>query len=405
MRAAPRLAAVGALVLAALAPAASANAHGLGSTVYAEVTSPSDGVVRTELALEYDLLVVSVAEHEQAPAFFDDGMDAFDAGANLLAPLEEHAAEVTRYAAERLLVTAGGRACTAAQADVPLRVEQREGVPYAVVTLDHACPAAAEHEVTSSLFADDEGYVTGTVTVVEYDLDGRSGSAALEADAPSFPTGQTIGERFAEFFRLGAEHLYTGTDHILFLLALIVGSRRARDVVLAATSFTVAHSVTFVLAALGLVSVPAAVVEPVIAASIATVAAWHLVALWREHRHGLGVLGGAAALEPARAPWFALDPAARVRLAVVFVFGLVHGLGFAGALGIDEAFSWPLLWSLIVFNLGIEAVQIAVILVVFPLLALLRRRTPRLGVAVGAGVAAGVAGMGLIWLVQRLLGA
>jgi hypothetical protein len=401
LRTAPRLAVVGALALLALAPAASAHAHGFSSTVYADVTSPSDGVVRTELGLEYDLLVVSVAEHEHAPTFFDDGMGAFDAGEDLLAPLEAHAAEVSRYAARRFVVTAGGQACTAGLADVPLRVEQREGVPYAVVTLDHTCPAADDHEVTSSLFPDDEGYVTGTVTVVQYDLDGKSGSAALKADAPSFHTGQTTGERFAEFFLLGAEHLYTGIDHILFLLALIVGSRRVRDVVLAATSFTLAHSVTFVLAALGLVSVPSAVVEPVIAASIAVVAAWHLVAVWRDRRLGVLDLGGS--LEPARTRWFVLDRAARVRLAVVFVFGLVHGLGFAGALGIDEAFSWTLLWSLLVFNLGIEAVQIAVIVVVFPLLTLLRRRAPRVGVAVGAGVAAGVAGMGLIWFVQRLL--
>ena len=92
------------------------------------------------------------------------------------------------------------------------------------------------------------------------------------------------------------------------------------------------------------------------------------------------------------------------RLAVVFGFGLMHGLGFAGALGIDEPFSWPLLWSLLVFNVGIEAVQIAIIAAVFPLLALLRRREPTVGLVVGGVVAAGVAVMGLVWFVQRVLG-
>ena len=58
---------------------------------------------------------------------------------------------------------------------------------------------------------------------------------------------------------------------------------------------------------------------------------------------------------------------------MVFCFGLIHGLGFASALGIDEAFSWTLLSSLFVFNVGIEAVQLCIILAVFPLLALLRR--------------------------------
>ncbi len=88
-------------------------------------------------------------------------------------------------------------------------------------------------------------------------------------------------ERFGHFFVLGAEHLLFGIDHILFLLALIVGSRRLRDVVFAATSFTVAHSVTFILAALGVVSAPAAIVEPIIALSIAVVAAWYLWRIWR----------------------------------------------------------------------------------------------------------------------------
>ena len=137
----------------------------------------------------------------------------------------------------------------------------------------------------------------------------------------------------------------------------------------AATTFTLAHSVTFILAALGLVTAPASIVEPVIALSIAVVAAPAPVAgratpiardRPRAGRHGhLG-----------------LDRAAWTRLAVVFCFGLVHGLGFASALGLDRAFSWSLLSSLVVFNLGIESVQLAIILAVFPVLALLRRRAP-----------------------------
>ena len=137
----------------------------------------------------------------------------------------------------------------------------------------------------SGLFPDDEGYVRGTKTIVTYDIDGRSGSAALDAANPSFSTAQSAYQRFGEFFLLGAEHLLSGVDHILFLLALIAGSRRLREIVLAATSFTLAHSVTFMLAALGLVEVPARVVEPVIALSIAVVAGWHLWGIWRRGDH------------------------------------------------------------------------------------------------------------------------
>jgi hypothetical protein len=89
---------------------------------------------------------------------------------------------------------------------------------------------------------------------------------------------------------------------------------------------------------------------------------------------------------------------------VVFSFGLVHGLGFASALGINEPWSWTLLWSLLVFNLGIECVQLVIIAAMFPLLTLLRRRAPRLGLWATGLLAVSVSAAGLIWFVQRVLG-
>ncbi len=264
-----------------------------------------------------------------------------------------------------------------------------------MLALDYACAETGDaHEFRSGLFPDSEGYVRNTKTIVTYDLDLNSGSASLDARHPSFSTEQSLFEQFREFFLLGAEHLYLGIDHILFLLALIAGSRGLREIVLAATTFTVAHSVTFILAALGLVAVPASIVEPVIALSIAVVAGLYLWRIWQRGSHagdvgtvGHGLLG--------------LDAAGRTRLAVVFCFGLIHGLGFAGSLGIDEAWSWTLLSSLFVFNLGIESVQLAIILVVFPLLALLRHRAPLAGLSTSGGIAAVVSAMGLLWFVQR----
>ncbi len=166
---------------------------------------------------------------------------------------------------------------------------------------------------------------------------------------------------------------------------------------LTATTFTLAHSVTFVLAALGLVTVPASVVEPIIALSIAVVAGWHLWRLWRRGSH-------ATDLKAASDSHLSLDRAGWARLGVVFCFGLVHGLGFAGALGIDEAWSWTLLWSLLVFNVGIEAVQLGIIVAVFPLLAVLRHRAPLAGLWTTGAIAGGVAVMGLVWFVQRVFG-
>jgi HupE / UreJ protein len=272
---------------------------------------------------------------------------------------------------------------------------------YARLILDYRCPAAETHEVRTRLFPGTEGYVTDTKTIVTYDLDLTSGSAALDNKQPAFSTRQSGAERFWEFFGLGAEHLLTGLDHILFLLALIAGSRRLREIVLAATTFTLAHSVTFVLAALGLVRVPASFVEPVIALSIAIVAAWPLWRLWRRGSHATDL---DTDLDSPGGGHFTLDRTGWLRLAVVFCFGLVHGLGFASALGIDTAWSWRLLWSLLVFNLGIEAVQLAIIGIVFPLLALLRHRSPVAPRWATGAIAAGVSAMGLAWFVQRVLG-
>ncbi|MEU3452319.1 HupE/UreJ family protein [Micromonospora sp. NPDC006766] len=384
--------------VSAVLSAGPASAHGFTSTVYVHVTEGDEGRVRTKLELEYDLFVVSAADYQRDDPLFKAGIAAFDAGdtAGQAAALTAHATSAIGYVTERFNVTSGGRPCTASQVGGFIMGE-REDVPYAELLLDWACAERGdEHEVRSELFPDAEGYVKGTKTIVTYDIDGRSGSAALDADRPVFSTGQAWYERFWEFFSLGGEHLLTGLDHILFLLALIAGSRRLREVVLAATSFTLAHSVTFMLAALGLVDVSAAIVEPVIALSIAVVAGWYLWRLWRRGDH-------AADLETSGGGHFRLDRAGWTRLGVVFCFGLVHGLGFAGALGINEAWSWTLLWSLLVFNVGLEAVQLAIIAVVFPLLVVLRHRAPKVGLWATGLISAAVSVMGLIWFVQRVL--
>ncbi|RIJ71175.1 HupE/UreJ family protein [Nakamurella silvestris] len=381
--------------------AAPASAHGFSSVAYVDVTAPDDEHVRTQLDLEYDLLVVSAADTIGDPEFFDTGMDLFETGEEATA-LAAHKDTVLKYVDQRFSVSVGDKVCTPSMVG-DFEVHERDDVPYARFTIDHDCSAASEggtsgtHQIRSGLFPDSEEYVKDTKTIVTYELDGRTGSAALDAGTPSFSTTQHWTDRFKEFFLLGAEHLLGGLDHILFLLALIVGSRRLRDVVLAATTFTVAHSVTFLLAALGLVSVPSAVVEPIIALSIAVVAAWYLWGVWRRRTHP-------EQTERVHVDRLGLDRADRLRLAVVFCFGLVHGLGFAGALGIDEPWSWTLLWSLLVFNIGIEVVQLGLVAVIFPTLMLLRRRVPRVGLWVGGTIAAGVTAMGLIWFAQRILG-
>ncbi|GAB7046794.1 hypothetical protein [Catenuloplanes indicus] len=185
-----RAAALG-LTAAALAvlAAAPAQAHGFTSTVYVDVTADRDRVATT-LQLEYDLLFVSAADYMADDPLFRAGDAALKAGDTVAraAAVNDHRDTVIGYVSERFTVTAGGRACTAADAGAITMAEQ-EGVPYAVLPLTWNCPAGGGHAIRSELFPDDEGYVRDTTTRVTYTLDGRGGSVVLTGAAPEFSTG------------------------------------------------------------------------------------------------------------------------------------------------------------------------------------------------------------------------
>jgi hypothetical protein len=394
-------------LLALTGLAGPAGAHGFTTVVYAHASSPSADVVRVKLGVEYDLMLVSVASAEHDDAFYRAGQPAWEDAdfAGMVTAVQGHRAALQSYLADRVSVTYGGRACVPVlRADVAVAMNKEQSVPYADLTVDYTCASDADadvlhagHVIGSTMFADGEGFVTGAKTIVTYDLDGRSGSAALDEGHASFSTKQSWGQRFEEFWRLGAEHLLTGLDHMLFLTALIIGSRKLREIVLAATTFTLAHSTTLILAAFGLVHVSSDIVEPLIALSIAATAGWYLWRVWLRRQY-------VTDLDVVSRSHFALDRAGWTRLGVVFCFGLVHGMGFAGALGIDHAWSWSLLWSLLVFNVGIESVQLGLIVVIFPILMLLRRRSPLVAMWLTAAIALVVALVGLIWFGQRVFG-
>ncbi|MER5179062.1 HupE/UreJ family protein [Streptomyces sp. NPDC002896] len=360
------------LLTAGLVHPAPAAAHDANTTAYAEVTDTDTGTgtdAEVVLDLEYDLLMKSAWLYAEA----------YDAKgrSEQIRQLRINADAVTEYVTERLAIAYDDKPCTpsmAGDADVHTRGERS----FAVLKLTYACPGGAgdTHEISSALFPDAETFVHSTETIVDYDLDGQRGSAVLTTAAPTLKTAEHQESRqVGEFFLLGAEHLLFGLDHILFLLSLLMGARGLRDVVLTATAFTAAHSVTFLLAAMGVVDVPGEIVEPVIAASIVVVALANLRYRDRERT-------------------------ARWRLPVVFVFGLIHGLGFAGALGIDESWSWELLLSLLSFNAGIEAVQLGLIALLFPPLVLLRR-SPAHRWALPA-MTAPVVAVSLYWFCARI---
>jgi hydrogenase/urease accessory protein HupE len=213
-----------------------------------------------------------------------------------------------------------------------------------------------------------------------YQLDFVQGGAGTERTLlPSF-------SGFAGAFHLGLRHIADGTDHLLFLLALLLPApllvcggrwdRRASvqrsllQILRIVTAFTLSHSLTLALAAFGLVQLPSRPVEVLIAVSI-LVSAIHAI----------------RPLFPGR------------EAAIAAFFGLIHGLAFASALGDLGFSSWYRLVSLLGFNLGIEAMQLTVVAVTLPSLLLLSRTRAYVPLRVGGACFAAIAAIG--WIVER----
>jgi hypothetical protein len=179
-----------------------------------------------------------------------------------------------------------------------------------------------------------------------------------------------LGRIMRRYFILGVEHIFLGYDHILFLLALLVMAR-FMDMVKVVTSFTVAHSVTLSLAALSVVTLPGRFIEIAIAGTIMYVAVENLWIKSTGHR------------------W-----------ALTFAFGLVHGFGFANVLGELGLPAKGLARSLFMFNLGVEAGQLAIVLVMFPVIYWIGLQSYAARARVSASLA--IFCFGLVWLIERV---
>lgn len=180
---------------------------------------------------------------------------------------------------------------------------------------------------------------TRTDVLVRYqvDADAAPETQRLTPENLAFeiPPPQGVFARFTNYFGLGVDHILNGLDHLLFILALLLLIRKPGPLVAAITSFTIAHSVSLAAATLGWVVVPAPAVEAIVAFSIVVLA----TELARQPDTGLRLTE--------RWPW-----------TVAFLFGLLHGLGFASALlelGLPKS-DIPL--ALLAFNLGVEAGQL-----------------------------------------------
>lgn len=222
---------------------------------------------------------------------------------------------------------------------------------------------------------------TGLDVLARYERsDGTEQVARILPIYPSFTVEASPGplEVVLTYTRIGIEHILMGVDHLLFVLALILIVNNLRRLVATITAFTMAHSITLAAATLGFVHLPSPPVEACIALSIVFVAAE--IVRSRQGRIGL----------TERAPWV-----------VAFIFGLLHGLGFAGALsevGLPQN-AIPL--ALLFFNVGVEIGQLLFISAVLGVLLLLRRvpiKTPPWGWYI---VPYAIGSVAMFWVILR----
>ena len=314
--------------------------------------------------------------------------DAPDTLRNLLA---ENRAALVRWLDKGMSVTANGKPCRGAG---DIRQDFKDMPTEAMAARFYDCPAPVkEIRISYQLFfrTDKTHVALGNVfwpgdVMGDFLFDNTTKTAVLARDAAGAggaggaagqgagaargtAAGGTLLSRFWHIFLLGIEHILTGYDHILFVLALIIGAPWLKQIVKVVTAFTISHSLTLALAWFGVIDVPSWMVETAIAASIAIVAGLNMAKPGAGHRWLLA--GG---------------------------FGLIHGLGFATALkGLDLANNATM--TLLAFNLGVETGQLAIVLALAPVLIWWREQPWHRTTAIAfSGVILAIA---VFWMIQR----
>jgi len=320
------------------------------------------------------------------------GLDGDGNGEITWGELKAKHADIASYALARLKIRAGTDDC-------PLRatsqlVDNHSDGAYAVLRFESECPRATDAlDIRYSLFFDFDTQHKGLLKL-ESAIDGKPATltgvfAADRAEQTFELRARTLLEQFIDFGREGVWHIWIGFDHILFLLSLLlpavlVASRHGQwqaasrfspvfwDVLKVVTAFTVAHSITLSLAALEVISLPSRLVESTIALSVVL-----------------------AALNNVR------PVIAEKRWVMAFVFGLIHGFGFASVLADLGLPRDALLLALVGFNLGVEAGQLAIVAAFLPVAYALRGTNfYRRGVMTGGSLL--IALIALVWMLERV---
>ncbi|MCG2593410.1 HupE/UreJ family protein [Ramlibacter sp. XY19] len=304
--------------------------------------------------------------------------------------VRQRAADIEKLATSRLVLSSQGESCPLANAG-PLQLEHHSDGTYAVLSLKATCPRLQQAlQVEYSLLFDVDPTHRGLVQWMP--VAGAPASAfvfSTDSARQQLPLQATSAwETLRQYVVEGIWHIWIGFDHILFLVALLLPAvlvrqpggwtpspslkRSVLEVLKVVTAFTLAHSITLSLAVLGVVTLPSRFVESVIAASVIV-----------------------AALNNLRGT---VD---RRRWVMAFVFGLVHGFGFASVLADLGLPQGALALALVGFNLGVEIGQLAIVAAFLPAAYLLRGTAfYRIGVLRVGSLA--VAVLASWWLIERM---
>jgi hydrogenase/urease accessory protein HupE len=355
-------------LIAASLLAGAAQAHEIGTTSV-HLTLHRDHTWSASITTAPQSLVNKLEAEAGIARSSDLGADA----------LRTRLVELDQALARHIDVRFDGAASPAAISIAQLEVPRDVTLPvFVVLTARGAWPVDAQ-AVTWRY-----GLVYSTYAVVFADENGGSPSTQwLDGDAVSRPFPVSANVRppsrlqiIGQYLRLGFTHIVPeGLDHILFVLGIFLLTTRLRPILVQVTAFTIAHSVTLGLTMYGIVSLPSRVVEPLIALSVAYV--------------GLENIATSKLT-----PW---------RPAVVFGFGLLHGMGFAGALTGLNLPRAEVIPALISFNVGIELAQLSVIAIAFFAVAYWFRDRPWYRSRFVVPASALIAVTGLFWTVQRIV--
>jgi hydrogenase/urease accessory protein HupE len=243
---------------------------------------------------------------------------------------------------------------------------------FAVINLNYRLEQRPQKLILDyNMFLDDSDPSHANYATIK--LDGKQQEAVLSYESRELAIGEvTFMQSATQFLLLGLEHIFTGYDHILFVISLLFGAKTFKNILSLVTAFTIAHSFTLILATLEIVQLPGRFVESAIALSIIYVALINIFSPDSKHQ-----------------PWLA------------FGFGLIHGFGFAGILSEMRLDGNHLATSLLSFNIGIEIGQLIIVSVIFPILLWVKKLTfkPVKWVIPGASVA--ILAFGLVWFFER----